>query len=91
MAYFQVADYRRAAEFAANALLARPEHVYPHMMRASSFGHLGETELAREEVATIRRLAPDYTLSKIEKVSVYLDPDDRRRFVEGLRKAGFPE
>jgi tetratricopeptide (TPR) repeat protein len=91
MAYFQIADYRKAAEYAASALLARPEHVYPHMMRASSFGHLGETEFAREEVATIRRLAPSYTLSIIEKVSVYMDPDDRRRFVEGLRKAGFPE
>jgi TolB-like protein/class 3 adenylate cyclase/Tfp pilus assembly protein PilF len=91
MANFQIADYRKAAEYAANALLARPEHVYPHMMRASSFGHLGETELAREEVATIRRLAPDYTLGKIEKASVYMDPNDRLRFVDGLRKAGFPE
>jgi TolB-like protein/class 3 adenylate cyclase/Flp pilus assembly protein TadD len=90
MAYFQIADYRKAAEFAAKASMPRPEHVYPHLLLASSLGHLGERDPARTEVAKIERLAPGFTLTTADKVCVFIDPESKSRFVDGLRKAGVP-
>jgi hypothetical protein len=91
MAYFQTGDYRRAAEFAAKASVPRPDHVYPHLMMAASYGLDGRVDAARDASSRIARLVPDFTLAKAEKVCVYLDPEDRKRFLEGLRKAGVPE
>jgi adenylate cyclase len=91
MAYFQVGDYRKAAEFGARASTPRPEHVYPHLMMATSYGLDGRLDAARDALSRINRLVPDFTLAKAEKACVYLDPEDRKRFLEGLRKAGVPE
>jgi adenylate cyclase len=91
MAHFQLGDYRKAAEFAARASMPRPEHVYPHLILASSYGHLGALDAAREEVSRIARLAPDFSLATADKACVFVLADDRGRFLDGLRKAGLPE
>lgn len=88
MAYFQLADYRKAAEFAARASTPRPEHVYPHLMLAASLAHLGALDAARDEIVRIRRLVPDLSLAGADRVCVYIAADDRRRFIDGLRIAG---
>jgi len=88
MAYFQLADYKKAAEFAARASTPRPEHVYPHLMLATSLAHLGALDAARDEIVRIRRLVPDLSLAGADRVCVYIAADDRRRFIEGLRIAG---
>jgi Flp pilus assembly protein TadD len=90
-AYFQIADYAKAAEFAAKASVPRPDHVYPHLMLAICYGHLGALDSARDEVARVRSLAPDSSLAIADKVCVFLDPADRARFLDGLRKAGLPD
>jgi hypothetical protein len=91
MAYFQVADYKKAAEFAARASMPRPDHVYPHLLLASSYGLLGAADAARDEVSKITRLAPDFSLATAAKVCVFVGTDDRWRFLDGLREAGLPE
>lgn len=91
VAYFQIADYRKAAEFAAKASMPRPEHVYPRLVLAASYAHLGERDAARDEVSRIERLAPGFSVATADKVSIFLDASDRARFVDGLRKAGLPE
>lgn len=90
-AYFQVADYEAAAEFASRASLPRPHHVYPRLMRAASLAHLGRQEAASAEAGHITALAPQFDLSTAERVCVFIADDDRRRFVDGLRLAGLPE
>ena len=90
-AHFQVADYRMAAEFAAKASIPRPEHVYPHLMLAVSYAHLGALDAARDEVAKVKALVPDFCLTTADKVSVFVDPVDKARFLDGLRKAGLPD
>ena len=37
---------------------------------------------------TTLKLQPDLSLGHVEKNTVYADPADRARFLEGLRKAG---
>jgi adenylate cyclase len=91
MAYFQIGNYEKAAEFAAKASLPRPEHVYPHLILAASYGHLGAFEAARHESSKITQLAPGFSLATAAKVCVFMVADDIARFVDGLRKAGVPE
>ncbi len=90
-AHFQAADYGKAAEFAAKASLPRPEHVYPHLIMATSYAHLGALDAARSEAFKVVQLVPGFSLSTADKVCVFLVDADRRRFLEGLRKAGLPE
>jgi len=71
--------------------MPRPEHVYPHLLLASSYGHLGAVDSARDEVSKIARLSPDFSLATADKVCVFVAADDRARFLEGLRRAGLPE
>jgi len=90
-AYFQTADYEKAADYAARASMPRPDHVYPHLIRAASFGHLGQLEAAAEEAEKILRLAPQYSLTIARQSSVFVVKADIDRFVDGLRIAGIPE
>jgi adenylate cyclase len=91
MAYFQIGNYEKAAEFAAKASLPRPGHVYPHLILAASYGHLGVLETARYESSKIAQLVPGFSLATAEKVCVFMVADDIARFVDGLRRAGVPE
>ena len=91
MAFFQIGDYRKAAEYGAKASMPRPEHVYPHLMIATCYGHLGERGAAEVEVARVLRLVPEFSMATAEKVCVYLDAADKQRFLDGLRAAGIPD
>jgi TolB-like protein/class 3 adenylate cyclase/Flp pilus assembly protein TadD len=90
-AYFQVADYAKAAEYAARAAMPRPEHVYPHLILAASCAFLGRSLSARSEVDAILRLSPAFSISVADKTCVFVAADDRARFLDGLKKAGVPE
>jgi Flp pilus assembly protein TadD len=90
-AYFQVADYAKAAEFAAKASVPRPEHVYPHLILAICYAYLGALDGARDEVAKIERLVPGASIATAEMGCVCLDAADKARFLDGLRKAGLPD
>ena len=90
-AHFQTGDYRRAAEFFSKALEPKPDHLYPHLFLAASHAHLGALEDARNQIDKILRLAPEYSLALAEERCVYTEPDEKARFLDGLRKAGLPE
>ncbi len=89
-AHFQVADYAQAALFAEKASVPRPEHIFPHLIVASSHGHLGNDELARQEIIKVQKIVPDFSLATAAKISVYTVEDDISRFLDGLKKAGLP-
>ena len=90
-AHFQVGDYEKAADYAARASMPRPDHVYPHLIRAASLGHLGKAEAAADEAEKVLHLAPQYSLAIAGQSSVFVVKEDIDRFVEGLRIAGIPE
>ena len=43
---------------------------------------------AKAALARTLTLQPDFSIDHVEKNTVYADPADRSRFLEGLRKAG---
>jgi adenylate cyclase len=89
-AHFQVGAYEEAAAFAAKASMPRPEHIYPHLIAAASFAHSDAIETARDEIAKIGRMSPEYNLAAFDKVCVFGVEEDKARFIDGLRKAGLP-
>jgi adenylate cyclase len=90
-AYFQLADYKKATEFAIKALEPKPDHFYPHLILAASHAHLDAMDAARNTVSKLLQLMPGYSLGIADEFCVYVTPDDKARFLDGLRKAGLPE
>jgi adenylate cyclase len=90
-AHFQAGRYEEAVRAARAAIQLRPEHPFPHMMAASSLAHCDDLTEARAELKILQALAPDLTASHQERTSPYTSAEDRRRLVDGLRKAGLHE
>ena len=53
-----------------------------------SLGLLGRIDEAREALARTLILHPDLSSAHVVNDTVFADPADRSRFLEGLRKAG---
>ena len=53
-----------------------------------SLGLLGKIDQAKEALAHTLTLQPDLSGAHVANNTVYVDPADRARFLEGLRKAG---
>ena len=87
-AHFQVADYEQGAVFAAKASVPRPDHIFPHLIVATCHSHLGNDQLARQEIIRIQKIVPDFSLSTAAKVNIFTVEDDISRFLDGLQKAG---
>jgi TolB-like protein/Tfp pilus assembly protein PilF len=90
MAYFQLGDYDNAAKFATKARESKPDHLYPYLLQAASYAHMGALEAARDVMSKILRLEPEYSLALAEERCVFTSLAERVRFVDGLRKAGLP-
>jgi adenylate cyclase len=58
---------------------------------AVAYAELGRLDEARVEATEAHRLDPDFTLTSAPDVLPFKNPQDLRRFLEGLRKAGLPE
>ena len=57
----------------------------------ASLGLLGRIEDAKEALAHTLTLQPDFSSAHVRTDTVYADPADRSRFLEGLRKAGLKD
>jgi TolB-like protein/class 3 adenylate cyclase len=58
---------------------------------AASFAHLGRAEEAALYAAEVLRRQPDFRVSEWARVVPGADLPHRRRYIEGLRKAGLPD
>ena len=85
LAHFLAGRYEEAAECAGRSLVERPEQPATYRLLAASCGHLGRIDQAREALAEMERLAPDFSLEAFRALNaVVAEP-----MVEGWRKAGW--
>jgi hypothetical protein len=54
-------------------------------------GLLGKIDEAKEALAHALTLQPDLSSAHVENNTVFVNPADRARFLEGLRKAGLKD
>ncbi len=70
------------------ALARNPNFLPAHIQLAGIYGELEQKEEAREEVAEILRLSPNFSLEVHRQSVPYKDPAVLERYIDSLRKAG---
>jgi adenylate cyclase len=69
--------------------MAQPGLAY-HLI-AATYGQLGHQEKARQALAELLKITPEFSISRFAAQAPYINPDDLARYVAGLRLAGLPE
>jgi adenylate cyclase len=88
MALFALQRYEEAVEICRTTTALHPHHVGAWRLLTVSLGLLGRVEEAKKTLAHTLTLQPDLSSAHVINDTVYADPADRARFLEGLRKAG---
>jgi hypothetical protein len=65
-----------------------PSYFYTHAALAAAYGHLGETESARNALRKLLAQKPDFARIAREELGKWNEPELVERFLDGLRKAG---
>ena len=87
-AHFAAERYEDVVDWARRSLPHRQDWMDTWLALAASYAHLGRMEEARDAVAEVLRLQPDFSLSVAESMFTATTPDYKQRFFDGLRKAG---
>jgi tetratricopeptide (TPR) repeat protein len=93
LAQFGMDQYEEAADSLERALERNPENFIALIPLAAAYAHLDRQEKAETAVKELIETEPFMTLSivKMSPLAKYKDPDDEKRLVEGLEKAGLPK
>jgi adenylate cyclase len=70
------------------AVQLKPRYGSAWRTLAAAAGLAGDSDLAARALAEARRMQPSLTLEWIEKYYMMVRPEDRARYIEGLRLAG---
>jgi adenylate cyclase len=90
-ACFAMERFADAAAIIRRSIAHNPEALPAHFYLAACYGQLGEGALAREALAEVRRISPDFSMASVRAIAAYRRPADLDRLIEGLRKAGLAE
>ena len=88
--YFLMRQNQKAIATLERARNRNPEDKPPLMHLIILYGETGQMEKARAETEVILRLLPKESIELEEQICTYA-PGPLKRFLEGLRMAGFPE
>jgi adenylate cyclase len=91
IAHFFADRYSEAASWAEMAMREKPNFVRPFCVAAASYALAGQDENARAAIARVRQIDPDLRLSGARELFPMKRPEDRSKWVNGLRLAGLPE
>ncbi len=90
-AYCQMGRYAEAIEALAQVTARRPYWLSARLLLALTYRETGRTDEAAAQVKEILRIRPGFSIEAEAKTHPYKDPDDLKRYLDGLRKAGLPE
>jgi TolB-like protein/Flp pilus assembly protein TadD len=88
MALFALGRYEETIALCRSTIALHPSHAGAWRLMTVSLGLLGRLDEARAALAHTLTLQPDLSSAHVANDTVYADPNDRARFLEGLRKAG---
>ncbi len=86
-----VAGYTRLMEKDTDGTVSAWKSACEDIIDPAVSSHLGRGEDARQAWAGALEVHPDYSLAQKAKILPYKNPEDWKRFVEGLEKAGIKE
>jgi adenylate cyclase len=88
MALFALERYEETIAVCRATTASHPNHAGAWRLMTVSLGLLGRIDEAKDALAHTLTLQPDLASAHVEMNTVYANPQDRSRFLEGLRKAG---
>jgi tetratricopeptide (TPR) repeat protein len=91
LAHLCAGRYQDAAAWAEKALIEQANYAFAVRVAAASHALAGRVAEAQKAMARLRQLDPQLRLSNLGDVISPLQPEDRSKYVEGLRRAGLPE
>ncbi len=91
MAMFALNRYEETVQICRSTIALHPNHAGAWRLLTVSLGLLGRISEAEEALAKTLTLQPDLSSAHVENDTVFVDPADRARFLEGLRKAGLKD
>jgi adenylate cyclase len=86
--YSLMGKYDEAVRFYKRLLKAQPDHLLGNLNLTATYSMMGRMEDARAQAAEVLRLDPKYTVERGKERARIKNPDDRKRLIDGLRKAG---
>ena len=96
--YFLGANYRAAGQYAKaiQVFELRREQLgridpNPELHLAAAYMEAGREADARATIEGILKVAPHYTMEAVRHQALYKRPEDVKRFLDAIRKAGMPE
>jgi TolB-like protein len=91
MALFALRRYEEAVAVCRSTIALHPNHAGAWRLMTVSLGLLGRIDEAKQALAHTLTLQPDLSSAHVANNTVYANPADRARFLEGLRKAGLSD
>jgi len=91
LAHLCAGRFEDAATWAEKAVHEQPNFAFTMRVAAASHALAGHPSEAQRAMARLRQLDPNLRLSNLGDVISPLQPADRAKYIEGLRKAGLPE
>jgi TolB-like protein len=91
MALFALGQYEETAAVCRSLTALHPHHAGAWRLMTVSLGLLGKTDEAREALARTLALQPDLSSAHVVHDTVFVNPNDRARFLLGLQNAGLKD
>jgi len=91
LAHFMLGHYETAATMFRERILLVPETDMTRSALASTLGHLGEIEEARQVWSELKQINPKYSYFEHIGRLPFANPADAERMTEGLARAGLPD
>jgi DNA-binding SARP family transcriptional activator len=91
VAYMFKGDYENAVIVGRRVAQANPDFINGYKPLIAALGHLGRRDEAAPFLAKLLAREPGFTVEKFGKAYPFHKPEDRKRYLEGLRLAGVPE
>jgi TolB-like protein/Tfp pilus assembly protein PilF len=88
MSLFALQRYEEAIAVCRATVALHPHHAGAWRLMTVSLGMLGKIDEAKEALVRTLTMQPDLSSAHVANDTVYSDPADRERFLEGLRRAG---
>ena len=90
-AYLFVEQYSKAVSLFKEVIDINPFFPGAHITLAIAYAELGEVDEAEWQKEEILSLIPNFSLNSKSTHAPYARHEDRARYMEGLRKAGFKD
>jgi len=83
--------YKEAIEAFKKSIEIQPDFIFSHIGLAGSYSLLGSEKEAYEAGLAVRKINPEFSLAKFDKVSPEKNKFKKQNYINALRKAGLPE